>query len=168
MATLSPTPLRRRTLKHWCMSAACWCALIGSLGADGFGQTHAQSVYRCGSSYNNEANCEHGTAASVPLQGDTPHASKAPMGMAQQMQSEADRLEKIRERETRVLTQQQATSVHQGTKAHQTTNTFTQKTPNDLSSQHSQHKTKKRKKSQAASPYFTAKGAADSKKPQVD
>ena len=165
MATLNLTPPQRRTLKHWCMSAACWCVLMSGLGAEGFGPAHAQSVYRCGSSYNNEANCEHGTAASVPLQGDTPHASKAPTGMAQQMQSEADRLEKIRERETRVLTQQQATSVHQGTKAHQATNTFTQKTPSDLSNQHSQHKTKKRKKSKAASPYFTAKGAADSKKP---
>ncbi len=165
MATLSPPPPQRRISKQWCMSAACWCALMSGLGADGFRQAHAQSVYRCGSSYSNEANCEHGTATSVPLQGDTPHTSKAPVGMAQQMQSEADRLEKIRQRETSVLTKQQAVSVHQGTTAHQATNAVAQKPPNDISDQHSQHKIKKRKKSTAASPYFTAKGAADSKKP---
>jgi hypothetical protein len=165
MATLSSTPPRRRTSKRWCLVTAYWCVLMSGLGADGFGQARAQSVYRCGSSYSNEANCEQGTAASVPLQGDTAHASKAPVGMAQQMQSEADRLEKIRQRETSVLTKQQAVSVHQGTTAHQATNAVAQKPPNDISDQHSQHKTKKRKKSTAASPYFTAKGAADSKKP---
>ena len=160
MATLSPTPPRRRTSKEWCMSAACWCALMSGLGADGFGQAHAQSVYRCGSSYSNEANCEHGTAASVPLQGDTPHASKAPVGMAQQMQSEADRLEKIRERETRVLDKQ--FDKHSVKTPHAATKAVAQKSPNDLPGQ---HKTKKRKKSKADSTYFTAKGAADSKKP---
>ncbi len=160
MATLSPTPPQRRTLKQWCMSAACWCALMSGLGADGFGQAHAQSVYRCGSSYSNEANCEQGTAASVPLRGDTLPASKAPVGMAQQMQSEADRLEKIRQRETRLAVQQidkySVKTQHAATKA------VAQKSPNDLPGQ---HKTKKRKKSTADSPYFSAKGAADSKKP---
>ena len=156
MATLSPTPLRRRTFKHRCMTAACWCALIGGLGADGFGQAHAQSVYRCGSSYSNEANCEHGTATSVPLQGDTPHASKAPVGMAQQMQSEAGRLEKIRQRETRLADQQ--VDKHSVKTPHAATKAVAQKPSNDLP-------TKKRKKSTADSPYFSAKGAADSKKP---
>ncbi len=159
MATLSPTPPRRRISKQWCMSAAYWCALMSGFGADGFGQAYAQSVYRCGSSYSNEANCEHGTAASVPLQGDTPHASKAPVGMAQQMQSEADRLEKIKERETRVLDKHSVKTPHTANKG------LAQKPPSDLSDQHSQHKTKKRKKNTPASPYFTAKGAADSKKP---
>ena len=162
MASLSPTP--RRTLKQWCMSAACWCALMGGLGADGFGQAHAQSVYRCGSSYSNEANCERGTAASVTLQGDTPHASKAPTGMAQQMQSEADRLERIRQRETRLADQQ--LDKHSVKTPHTANKGLAQKPPSDLSDQHSQHKTKKRKKSTADSPYFSAKGAADSKKPQ--
>ncbi len=166
MATLSPTPPRRRISKQWCMSAACWCALMSSLGADGFGQAHAQSVYRCGSSYSNEANCEHGTAASVPLQGDTPHASKAPVGMAQQMQSEAGRLEKIRQRETRLADQQ--VDKHSVKTPHTANKGLAQKPPSDLSDQHSQHKTKKRKKNTAASPYFTAKGAADSKKPSSD
>ncbi len=159
MATLSPTPFLRRTSKQWCMSAACWCALMSGLGADGFGQAHAQSVYRCGSSYSNEANCEHGTAASVPLQGDTLPASKAPTGMAQQMQSEADRLEKIRQRETLVLDKHSVKTPHTANKG------LAQKPPSDLSDQHSQHKTKKRKKITAESPYFTAKGTADSKKP---
>ncbi len=163
MATLSPTPFLRRTSKQWCMSAACWCALMSGLGADGFGQAHAQSVYRCGSSYSNEANCEQGTAASVPLQGDTLPASKAPTGMAQQMQSEADRLEKIRERETRVLDKQ--FDKHSVKTPHTANKGLAQKPPSDLSDQHSQHKTKKRKKNTPASPYFTAKGAADSKKP---
>ncbi len=163
MATLSPTPPRRRISKQWCMSAACWCALMSSLGADGFGQAHAQSVYRCGSSYSNEANCEHGTATSVPLQGDTPHASKAPVGMAQQMQSEAGRLEKIRQRETRLADQQ--VDKHSVKTPHAATKSVAQKSPNELPGQ---HKTKKRKKSTAASPYFTAKGAADSKKPSSD
>jgi len=167
MATLSPTPPRRRTFKHWCMSAACWCTLMSGLGADGFGQAHAQSVYRCGSNYSNEANCERGAAASVPLQGDTPHASKAPTGMAQQMQSEADRLEKIRERETRVLDKQfdQQLDKHSVKTPHAVNKGLAQKPPNDLPGQ---HKTKKRKKSTPASPYFTAKGAADSKKPSPD
>ncbi len=160
MATLSPTPPQRRTLKQWCMSAACWCALMSGLGADGFGQAHAQSVYRCGSSYSNEANCEHGIAASVPLQGDTPHASKMPVGMAQQMQSEADRLEKIRQRETRLAVQE--LDKHTFKTPHAATKAVAQKSPNDLTGQ---HKTKKRKKNTPASPYFTAKGAADSKKP---
>ena len=160
MATLSPIPSRRSISKQWCMSATCWCALISGFGADGFGPAHAQSVYRCGSSYSNEAYCEHGTAASVPLQGDTPHASKAPVGMAQQMQSEADRLEKIRERETRVLDKQfDKDSVKT---PHAVTKSVSQKSPNELPGQ---HKTKKRKKNTPASPYFTAKGAADSKKP---
>ena len=159
MATLSPTP--RRTLKQWCMSAACWCALMSGLGADGFGQAHAQSVYRCGSSYSNEANCEKGTAAYVSLQGDTPHANKTPTGMAQQMQSEADRLEKIRERETRLADQQ--LDKHSVKTPHTANKALAQKLPNDLPGQ---HKKKKRKKSTADSPYFSAKGAADSKKPQ--
>lgn len=158
MATLSPTP--RRTLKQWCMSAACWCALMIGSGVDGFGQVHAQSVYRCGSGYSNDANCEHGAAPSVPLQGDTPHVSKAPTGMAQQMQSEADRLEKIRQRETRLADQQ--LDKHSVKTPHTATKVVAQKSPNDLPGQ---HKTKKRKKSTAASPYFSAKGAADSKKP---
>ena len=160
MATLSPTPPRRRVSKQWCMSAACWCALMSGFGADGFGPAHAQSVYRCGSSYSNEANCEHGTAASVPLQGDTPHASKAPVGMAQQMQSEADRLEKIRERETRAADKQ--VDKHSVKTPHAANKAIAQKSPNDLPGQHT---TKKRKKITPASPYFTAKGAADSKKP---
>ena len=163
MATLSPTPSQRRVSKQWCMSAACWCALMNGLGGGGFGQAHAQSVYRCGSSYSNEANCERGTAASVTLQGDTPHASKAPTGMAQQMQGEADRLEKIRERETRVLDKQ--FDKHSVKTPHTANKGLAQKPPSDLSDQHSQHKTKKRKKNTPASPYFTAKGAADSKKP---
>lgn len=163
MATLSPTPPQRRTLKQWCMSAACWCALMSGFGADGFGPAHAQSVYRCGSSYSNAANCEHGTAASVPLQGDTLPASKAPTGMAQQMQSEADRLEKIRQRETLVLDKQ--FDKHSVKTPHAANKGLAQKPPSDLSDQHSQHKTKKRKKSTAESPYFTAKGTADSKKP---
>ncbi len=163
MATLSPTPSLRRISKQWCMSAACWCALMSGLGGGGFGQAHAQSVYRCGSSYSNEANCEHGTGASVPLQGDTPHASKAPVGMAQQMQSEADRLEKIRQRETRLADQQ--VDKHSVKTPHATPKSVAQKSPNELPGQ---HKTKKRKKSTAASPYFTAKGAADSKKPSSD
>jgi hypothetical protein len=142
------------------MSAACWCALMSGLGVDGFGQAHAQSVYRCGSGYSNEANCEHGTAASVPLQGDTPHASKTPLGMAQQMQSEADRLEKIRQRETLALDKQ--FDKHSVKTPHPATKAVAQKPSNELPSQ---HKTKKRKKSTEASPYFTAKGAADSKKP---
>jgi hypothetical protein len=133
---------------------------MSGLGADGFGQAHAQSVYRCGSSYSNEANCEKGTAASVSLQGDTPHANKAPTGMAQQMQNEADRLEKIRQRETRLADKQldknSVKTPHAANKA------IAEKSPNELPSQ---HKTKKRKKSTANSPYFTAKGAADSKKP---
>ena len=160
MATLSPTPPQRRTLKQWCMSAACWCALMGGLGEGDFGQAHAQSVYRCGSSYSNEAYCEHSTAASVPLQGDTPHASKAPVGMAQQMQSEADRLEKIRQRETRLAVQE--LDKHSVKTPHAATKAVAQKPSNDLPGQ---HKTKKRKKSKADSTYFTAKGAADSKKP---
>jgi hypothetical protein len=142
------------------MSAACWCALMSGLGADGFWRAHAQSVYRCDSSYSNEVNCEHGTAASVPLQGDTPHASKAPTGMAQQMQSEADRLEKIRQRETRLADQQ--LDKHSVKTPHAANKDLAQKPPNDLPGQ---HKTKKRKKSTATSPYFTAKGAADSNKP---
>jgi hypothetical protein len=142
------------------MSAACWCALIGGLGADGFGQAHAQSVYRCGSSYSNEANCEKGTAAYVSLQGDTPHANKTPTGMAQQMQSEADRLEKIRQRETRLAVQQ--IDKHSVKTPHAATKAVAQKSPNDLPGQ---HKKKKRKKSTPDSAYFTAKGAADSKKP---
>jgi hypothetical protein len=136
---------------------------MSGLGADGFGQAHAQSVYRCGSSYSNEANCEHGTAASVPLQGDTLPASKAPTGMAQQMQGEADRLEKIRQRETRLADQQ--LDKHSVKTPHAANKGLAQKPPSDLSDQHSQHKTKKRKKSKADSAYFTAKGAADSKKP---
>ncbi len=160
MATLSPTPPRRRTSKEWCMSAACWCALMSGLGADGFGQAHAQSVYRCGSSYSNEANCEHGTAASVPLQGDTLPASKAPTGMAQQMQGEADRLEKIRQRETLALDKQ--FDKHSVKTPHHANKAIAEKSPNDLPGQ---HKTKKRKKITAESPYFTAKGTADSKKP---
>ncbi len=160
MATLSPTPPRRRTSKQWCMSAACWCALMSGLGEGDFGQAHAQNIYRCGSSYSNEANCEHGAAASVPLQGDTRHASKAPTGMAQQMQGEADRLEKIRQRETRLADQQ--FDKHSVKTPHAETKAVAQKSPNDLPGQ---HKTKKRKKSTADSPYFTAKGAADSKKP---
>ena len=163
MAKLNPTQLRRRTSKQWCMSAACWCALMSGLGVDGFGQAHAQSVFRCGSSYSNEANCEHGAAASVPLQGDTPHASKMPVGMAQQMQSEADRLEKIRQRETLALDKQ--FDKHSVKTPHTANKGLAQKPPSDLSDQHSQHKTKKRKKSTAESPYFTAKGTADSKKP---
>lgn len=143
MATISPIPHRRKTSEYGLISAASWCVLMGGLGVTGAGhglaQAQAQSVFRCGSSYSNETHCEHGTAAGVPLQGDTPHASKAPPGMAQQMQSEAGRLEKIRQRETRE-----------------------KKSSNDLPGQ---HKTKKRKKSTTASPYFTAKGAADSKKP---
>jgi hypothetical protein len=133
---------------------------MSGLGVDGFGQAHAQSVFRCGSSYSNEANCEHGTAASLPLQGDTPHASKTPVGMAQQMQSEADRLEKIRQRETRLADQQ--VDKHSVKTPHAANKTVAQKSPNDLPDQ---HKTKKRKKSKANSTYFTAKGAADSKKP---
>jgi hypothetical protein len=132
---------------------------MSGLGADGFGQAHAQSVYRCGSSYSNEANCEKGTAASVPLQGDTLPASKAPTGMAQQMQSEADRLEKIRQRETLALDKHSVKTPHTANKG------LAEKPPSDLSDQHSQHKTKKRKKNTAESPYFTAKGTADSKKP---
>ncbi len=164
MATLSPTPPRRRISKQWCMSAACWCALMSGLGADGFGQAHAQSVYRCGSSYSNEANCEQGTAASVSLHGDTPHANKAPTGMAQQMQGEADRLEKIRQRETLALDKQ--FDKYSVKTPHTANKGLAQKPQSDLPDQHSQHKTKKRKKSTADSPYFTAKGAADSKKPQ--
>jgi hypothetical protein len=160
MATLSPTPPQRRTSKQWCMSAACWCALMSGLGANGFGQADAQSVYRCGSSYSNEANCEHGTVASVPLQGDMPHASKAPTGMAQQMQSEADRLEKIRQRETRLADQQ--VDKYSVKTPHASNKAIAQKPSNELPGQ---HKTKKRKKSTADSPYFTAKGGADSKKP---
>ena len=160
MATLSPTPPRRRSYKNWCMSAACWCALMSGLGADGFGQAHAQSVYRCGSRYSDETNCEHGTAASMQLQGDTPHVSKAPTGMAQQMQSEADRLEKIRERETRLADQQ--LDKHSVKTPHTANKALAQKLPNDLPGQ---HKKKKRKKSTPDSAYFTAKGAADSKKP---
>jgi hypothetical protein len=136
---------------------------MSGLGADGFGQAHAQSVYRCGSSYSNEANCEKGTAAYVSLQGDTPHANKTPTGMAQQMQSEADRLEKIRQRETRLADQQ--LDKHSVKTPHTANKGLAQKPPRDMSDQHSQHKTKKRKKSTADSPYFTAKGAADSKKP---
>jgi hypothetical protein len=136
---------------------------MSGLGADGFGQAHAQSVYRCGSSYSNEANCEKGTAAYVSLQGDTPHANKTPTGMAQQMQSEADRLEKIRQRETRLADQQ--LDKHSVKTPHAANKGLAQKPPRDMSDQHSQHKTKKRKKSTADSPYFTAKGAADSKKP---
>jgi hypothetical protein len=133
---------------------------MSGLGADGFGQAHAQSVYRCGSSYSDETNCEHGTAASMQLQGDTPHVSKAPTGMAQQMQSEADRLEKIRERETRLADQQ--LDKHSVKTPHTANKALAQKLPNDLPGQ---HKKKKRKKSTPDSAYFTAKGAADSKKP---
>jgi hypothetical protein len=133
---------------------------MSGLGADGFGQAHAQSVYRCGSSYSNEANCEHGTAGSVPLQDNTPHASPAPTGMAQQMQSEADRLEKIRERETRAADKQ--VDKHSVKTPHAANKGLAQKPPNDLPGQ---HKKKKRKKSTADSPYFTAKGDAESKKP---
>jgi hypothetical protein len=160
MATLSPTPRRRRSFKHWCVTSACWCALMSGLGADDLGQAHAQSVYHCGSSYSNEANCERGAAASVPIHDDTPHANKASTGMAQQMQSEADRLEKIRERETRAADKQ--VDNHSVKTPHAANKGLAQKPRNDLSGQ---HKTKKRKKSTAASPYFTAKGAADSKKP---
>jgi hypothetical protein len=164
MATHSSTPPQRRTSKRWCLVTAYWCVLMSGLGADGFGQARAQSVYRCGSSYSNEANCEHGTAASVPLQGDTPRASKAPVGMAQQMQGEADRLERIRERETRLAVQE--LDKHSVKTPHAATKAVAQKPPSDVSDQHRQRKIKKRKKSTAASPYFTAKGAADSKKPQ--
>ena len=160
MATILPTPPRRRTHKHWCMNAACWCVLISGLGVDTFGHARAQSVYRCGSSYSNEANCEHGTAASVSLQGDTPHASKPPTGMAQQMQSEADRLEKVIHRETRALDQQFDKNAVKTPQA--ATKAFAQKPPNDLPGQ---HKTKKHTKNTAAIPYFTAKDAANSKKP---
>ncbi len=163
MATLSTPPPPTRNSKQWCMSAACWCALMSGVGVDGFRQAHAQSVYRCGSSYSNEANCEHGTATSVPLQGDTPHTSKAPLGMSQQMQSEADRLEKIRQRETRLADQQ--LDKYSVKTPHASNKAVAQKSPNELPGQ---HKTKKRKKSTADSPYFSAKGAADSKKPSSD
>ena len=136
---------------------------MSGLGMDGFGQAHAQSVYRCGSSYSDETNCEKGIAASVSLLGDTPHANKAPTGIAQQMQGEADRLEKIRQRETRLAVQQ--IDKHSVKTPHAANKGLAQKPPSDLSDQHSQHKTKKRKKSTADSTYFSAKGAADSKKP---
>ncbi len=94
------------------------------------------------------------------VKGDTPHTSKAPVGMAQQMQSEADRLEKIRQRETLALDKQ--FDKHSVKTPHVATKAVEQKSPNDLTGQ---HKTKKRKKSTTDSPYFTAKGTADSKKP---
>ena len=146
------------------MVAACCWVLVNGWGADGrdagnvigMGQAHAQSVYRCGSNYSNDATCTQGVATSVTLQGEPAHAPKASNGLSQQMQSEADRLEKWRQREANALVKHQATSHRPPTKA------MAQKPLNEHSTE---HKKKKRKKGLPASPYFTAKGTAENQKP---
>ena len=160
---------RRRTSKTWRMAAACMFVLINGVGVDdlgvdslvvqglsGLGQAHAQSVYRCGSSYSNDASCAQGEATSVALQGETAHAAKPVNGLAQHMQSEADRLEKLRLREESTLAKHQPTTLRPAPKA------ISQK---PLTERSGEHKKKKRKKSLPASPYFTAKGKAEGQKP---
>ena len=170
MATINPPSPQRRTSDAWRIAAACGWVLMQGLGLVGFieGQAQAQSVYRCGSSYSHDAECKQGAATPVPLQGEAPQASKAQTGLAQQMQNEAERLENLRQREMRAIEKQQGKPVnpplarHAVKKPQAATQSAAQQTSNDLPNQ---HKTKKRKKSTTASPYFTAKGATDSKKP---
>lgn len=170
MATISPTSPRRRTSDSWRIAAACGWVLMQGLGLVGLiqGQAQAQSVYRCGSSYSHDAECKQSAATPVPLQGEAPQASKTQAGLAQQMQSEAERLENLRQREMRAIEKQQGKPVnpplarHAVKKPQAATQSAAQQASNELPSQHN---TKKRKKSTAVSPYFTAKGAADSKKP---
>ena len=142
---------RRRTSKTCRMVAACCWVLV-----NGWVQAHAQSVYRCGSSYSSDAMCEPGMATSVTLQGEPTHAPKASNGWSQHMQSEADRLEKWRHREANALAQHQATTLRSVPKA------MVQKSRNERSSD---HKKKKRKNGLPASTYFTAKGKAENQKP---
>ena len=170
MATINPPSPQRRTSDAWRIAAACGWVLMQGLGLVGFieGQAQAQSVYRCGSSYSHDAECKQGAATPVPLQGEAPHASKAQTGLAQQMQNEAERLENLKQREMRAIEKQQGKpfdpplAQHAVKKHPAATQSAAQQASNDLPSQ---HKTKKRKKSTTASPYFTAKGATDSKKP---
>ena len=74
------------------------------------------------------------------------------------MQSEADRLEKLRQREASALVKHQATTLRPAPKA------MAQK-EKPLNERSGEHKKKKRKKSLPASPYFTAKGTAENQKP---
>lgn len=143
------------------LAAACWCVLINGLvaqGLSGLGQAHAQSIYRCGSSYSNDDACAQGTATSVALQDETAHAPTPATGLAQHMQSEADRFEKLKQREANALVKHQATTLRPAPKV------MAQK-EKPLNERSGEHNKKKRKKSLPASPYFTAKGNAESQKP---
>ena len=160
---------RRRTSETCRMVAACCLVLVNGWGADGLnagsvigiGQAHAQSVYRCGSSYSSDATCEQGMATSVTLQGETAHAPTPPTGLAQHMQSEADRLEKARQREAQALAPSPNTTRHA---ANQAAKSGVQK-EKPRNERLGEHKKKKRKNGLPASPYFTAKGKAENQKP---
>ena len=92
----------------------------------------------------------------MALPSETAQAPKASNGLSQQIESEADRLEKLRQREANALVKHQATTLRPAPKV------MAQKPLNERSGE---HKKKKRKKGLPASPYFTAKGTAENQKP---
>ncbi len=165
---MTTATLARRRISDTCrMVAACCWVLVNGWGADvrdaesviGIGQAHAQSVYRCGNSYSSDAMCEVGMATSVTLQGEPAHAPKASNGLSQQMQSEANRLEKARQREAHAAAPPPNT-IRQAT-SHAAKSVVEKENPhNERLGDH-----KKRKRGLPASPYFTAKGKAENQKP---
>ncbi len=151
------TQFLRRTLKTWCMTTACLCLLSSHPLA------HAQSVFRCGASYSNDANCDEGIATPLATHNDanndaTQPPSKEHPAMVKQMQKEADQLEKKRQRETHALTQ-----LH--TPANRHAPQTAARKEQLLNEQQDADNQKRRRKSAFASPYFTAKGKGEVKKP---
>lgn len=139
-------------------TAACLCVISGLMGE--FTGVHAQTVYRCGAHYSSHANCDEGLATPLALTDRTTPTRDAVAPLAQQMQSEADRLEKTRQREANAWAKLP-------TITHRAAKTGIQK-EKPLNERLDEHKKKKRKKSAPASPYFTAKGTAESHKPSRD
>jgi hypothetical protein len=116
----------------------------------GHGPTYAQSIYRCGASYSSEANCGEGLASPLSLHGEAAHTAHD--SLAQPMQNEADRLEKLRQREAFALAKRPATKAQLKKEKWSTRRT-------DAQAHHKRHQRK------PASPYFTAKGTGEPKKP---
>ena len=84
-------------------------ALIGLVG--GVGNSHSESVYRCGNSYSSSSQCASERATEVNAHSEPGHHVAAPKAMAAREQREADALEKKRLQAERQAVQQQPVQV---------------------------------------------------------
>lgn len=96
---------RQRLLAFGCWPLLAFGMADGGLQAlclSGFlAVTHAQaqSAYQCDNRFSTDILCAQGKAHAVPLNGVSAQVIPAHSGLAQPMQSEAERLEKARQRE---------------------------------------------------------------------